>query len=130
MTGRLIWAIISTVLEEAAIVVVVLWGLPQIGIRIPLPGMIVLMVAWLVFSILVYRVGTRALLRKPVTGLSDMTGSRGKVVAPLAPEGVVRIRGELWEARVSGEEITSGEIEVVGQEGLKLIVRKLERKKD
>ena len=66
MTGRLIIAIISTVLEEAAIVVVVLFGLPQLGINMPLAGLIALMVVWLVWSVIIYRIGSRALRRKPL----------------------------------------------------------------
>jgi membrane-bound serine protease (ClpP class) len=69
--------------------------------------------------------GSRALRRKPVTGLPAMIGSRGKVVSPLAPKGVIRIKGELWEAKSAGRRISTGEVvTVVGQDGLRLIVRK------
>jgi len=125
MTGRLILAIFSTLLEEAALVAIVLWGLPQLGITIPLPGLIALMVAWGAFSIFIYQVGSRALRRKPVVGLLTMVGSRGKAASPLAPDGFVRIKGELWEAKsLSGKIGTREEVMVVGQDGLKLIVRK------
>ena len=125
MSARLVWAIVSTLLEEAALVAVVFWGLPQLGIYIPLAGLIAMMVAWGVISIVIYRMGSRALSRKPVTGLPAMIGSRGKVVKPLAPKGVVRIKNELWEAKSAGRKINAGEkVTVVGQEGLRLIVRK------
>ena len=125
ITGRLIIAIFSTLLEEAALVAIVLWGLPQLGIRIPLPGLIVLMVAWVAFSVFIYRMGSRALRKKPVAGLLTMVGSRGKAASPLTPDGFVRIKGELWEAKsLSGKISTREEIMVVGQDGLKLIVRK------
>ncbi len=125
MTARLIFAIISTLLEEIALVVIVLWGLPRLDIEIPLPGLIALMVAWLAFSVFTYRMGSRALKRKPVVGLSDMLGSKGKVVSPLVPEGLIKIKGELWVAKSAGKRIDAGEeIIVVGQDGLKLIVRK------
>ena len=125
MTARLILAIFSTLLEEAALVVVVLWGLPQLGIHIPLAGLIVLMVAWGAFSILTYRMGSRALRRKPLIGLPGMVGSKGEVVSPLDPKGVVRIKGELWEAASDGGRIDiREEVTVVGQDGLKLVVRK------
>ena len=123
MTGRLILAIISTILEETAIVVIVLWGLPKIGFQIPLWGLIVLMVAWFAYSVTTYRLGSRALRRKQVVGLPDMVGSKGKVVSPLAPEGLVRIKGELWVAKsASGEMEPGGEVMVVEQDRLKLIV--------
>jgi len=125
MLARLILAIISTMLEEAALVVIVLWGLPQLGIYIPLAGLIALMVAWGAFSVFTYRIGSRALRRKPVTGLPAMIGSRGKVVSSLAPKGVVKIKSELWEAKSAGRRINAGEeVTVVEQDGLKLVVRK------
>jgi len=125
MTGRLILAIISTLIEEAALIVIVLWGLPQLGIRIPLPGLVALVIVWGAFSIFIYRMGSRALRKKPIAGLLTMVGSRGKAASPLVPEGFVRIKGELWEAKsLSGKIRTREEIMVVGQDGLKLIVRK------
>jgi len=126
MTTRLIFAVISTLLEEAALVIIVRLGLPKIGINLPLPGLIALMVAWLAYSVVTYRMGSRALRRKPLDGLLDMVGSKGEVVGPLVPEGVVRIKGELWMANSAGGEINLGEkVIVVGQERLQLIVRKL-----
>jgi len=126
MTTRLVLAIISTLLEEAAVVAIVLWGLPQLEIYIPLAGLIALMVVWGVFSVFIYRMGSRALRRKPVVDLLPMVGSRGKVVSQLALDGQVRIKGELWQATLAGERIDAGEeVIVVDQEGLKLIVRKI-----
>jgi membrane-bound serine protease (ClpP class) len=53
-----------------------------------------------------------------------MVGSQGKVVSPLDPQGVVRIKGELWKATSAAGRIDTGEeVTVVRQEGLKLIVR-------
>ncbi len=125
MTARPILAIISNLLEETALVVIVLWGLPQLGINIPLAGLIALMVAWGAFSVTIYRMGSRALRRKPIPGLSAMIDSKGKVLSPLAPQGVIKIKGELWEATSAGRRINVGEeVTVVGQDGLKLTVRK------
>jgi len=124
MTGRLIFAILNTLLEEAAIAVIVLWGLPQVGIQIPLWGLIIIMVAWAVYSVFTFRLGTRALIRKEIAGLPNMIGTKGEVVSPLAPEGLVRIKGELWVAKsATGEMKPGGEVIVVGQERLKLVVR-------
>ena len=125
MSGRLIIAIVSTVLEEAALAVGVLWGLPKLGIHIPLWVLIIVMLAWGAYTIITYRMGSRALRRKPVHGLTAMLGSEGKVVSPLAPKGMVRIKGELWVAKsASGRMDTGEEVTVVRQDGLKLIVRK------
>ena len=123
MTTRLIMAIISTTLEEAAIVVIVLFGLPKIDIEMPIPVLIILMVAWIAYSVTVYRMGSRALRRKPVINL-PVVGSRGTVVNALAPEGLIKIQSELWIARSNGGEINPGEeVIVVEQDGLRLVVR-------
>ncbi|MFC2036063.1 NfeD family protein [Chloroflexota bacterium] len=123
MRARLILAIVSTLLEEAALVAIVLWALPEIDVHIPLFGLIALMVVWGVYSIATYRMGSRALRRKPVTTLPDMVGSRGKVVSPLVPEGLVRIKGELWVAKSTSGEMEPGEkVIVVEQDSLKLVV--------
>jgi membrane-bound ClpP family serine protease len=130
MTTRLIIAIITTALEEAAIAVAVLWLLPKIDVHIPLFALILIMLAWLGLAVFTYLLGTRALRKKPEGGLSDMLGTRGEVVRSLDPEGMIRIRGELWEAKSAGRKINAGEeVIVVGQKGLKLVVEREGRKK-
>ncbi|HEY92410.1 MAG TPA: hypothetical protein G4O17_01510 [Dehalococcoidia bacterium] len=121
MRGRLILAIVSTILEESAIAVIVLVGLPHLDIHIPLWGLIALMVAWGTYSITTYRMGSRALRKKPEIVL-PLISSKGKVVSPLTPGGIIRIKGELWQATSIGGNIDNGEeVTVVGQDGLKLI---------
>jgi len=125
MTTRLIVAIITTLIEEAALAAIVLWGLPALGVNLHIGVLIALMAALAAYAIITYRMGSRALKRKPVVGLPGMVGSRGKTVSDLAPEGTVRIKGELWESRAEGRKINAGvRVTVVGQEGLKLIVRR------
>ena len=125
MSTRLIVAIVTSLLEEAALVAIVLWGLPQVGIEIPLAGLIILMLILAAYDVSIYRMGSRALRKKPVNGLPDMVGTRGKVINALVPNGQVRIKDELWEARSSGETIETGvEVIVVEQDGLKLTVRR------
>ncbi len=125
MSGRLIIAIVSTSLEEAALAVGVLWGLPKLDIHIPLWVLIIVMLAWGTYTVVTYRMGSRALRRKPIAGLLNMLGSEGKVASPLVPEGLVRIKGELWRAESASGRLDTGEkVIVVGQDRLKLIVRK------
>ena len=82
------------------------------------------MVAWAAFAIWLFLFTTRTLKRQKVVGLPTMIGSRGKVASLLAPEGLVRIRGELWVAKsASGEIQPGGEVIVAEQERLKLVVR-------
>ena len=124
MTGRLIIAIISTIAEEVAVLFLGLWFLPRMDVHIPVPLLVAIMLAWLGWSVFTYRKGSRALVRKPVRGLVDMKGMKGVVVQPLRPEGLVKISGELWNARtVTGLAEVGTNIVVVSQQGLKLIVR-------
>ena len=124
MRGRLILSITSTIFEEAALAALVLWGLPRWGVRIPLWVLILAMVTWAAFSVFTHRMGSRALMTKQMVGLPNMIGCKGEVVSPLAPEGMVRIKGELWRARSAGGGMKEGiEVIVVGQDRLKLIVQ-------
>jgi len=125
MKGRLIIAIISTVLVEVALAAGVLWGLPKLDIHIPLWVLIIAMVAWIAYAVTTYRMGSRALKKRPIAGLIDMLGSEGKAVSSLTPEGMVRINGELWRAKSTSGRVDTGEqVTVVGQDRLKLIVCK------
>jgi len=117
-------AIVSTLLEEAAIAVVALVGLPQLGIEVPLWLLVVIMAAWAALAVFTYRMGSRALRRKPVAGLPSVVGSSGAVVSRLAPEGLVRVGGELWVAKASSGQIEVGEeVIVVTQDRTRLTVR-------
>ena len=47
------------------------------------------------------------------------------MVSPLTPKGVIKVGNELWEATSAGRRIKAGEeVTVVGQDRLRLIVRK------
>jgi len=124
MKIRLIVAILATLLEEIILAAIILFGLPRLGIQLPPWVLIILMAALVAFAVFTYRKGSWALRREPVGGLTAMLGSEGRVVTPLAPEGLVRIKSELWTAKsASGEIGANVAVTVVGQEGLKLIVR-------
>jgi membrane-bound ClpP family serine protease len=56
-------------------------------------------------------------LKKPVTGTEGMVGQTGESVEELNPTGIVKIRGELWNA-----ESINGRI----GKGLKIIVEKVD----
>ena len=123
--ARLVLAIVSTALEEVAIWVIWRWGLPQLEVNIPLYVLIVVMVGWLVWSAGFFIFVTRTLRRQKIVGLPTMVDSRGKVTSPLTPEGMVTIKSELWQAEsVEGDVGKGEEVMVVGQDGLKLMVRK------
>ncbi len=128
MNTRLIMAILSNSLIEAIIVSVILWGLPRLGINIPLYGLILICVAFLIYALLSYNMGSRTLRKKPLPGFTSMVGIEGQVVSRLAPEGLVRIEGELWNARGENGPIDAGtDVVVVSQSGLKVVVRPKQR---
>ena len=99
MRGRLAVAVITTILEEAALAAAYLWGLPALDIDWPLWPLLLLMLGWLSFAVFSFHKGTEALLRKTPPGLPSVVGCRGKVVRALRPNGLVSIGGELWTAR-------------------------------
>jgi membrane-bound ClpP family serine protease len=125
MNARLIMAILTNLLYEAIIAAIILWGLPRWGIRIPLYGLILICMAVAVYGVASFLIGSRALRRKPLPGLTTMVGLEGHVVSGLAPEGFVRIGGELWNARAENGSIEVGaDVIVVRQSGLKVVVRR------
>ena len=120
------YSITTSILEEAALVAVVLWLLPGFGINIPLWGLILLMIALGAYSYVTSRLEKKALDKKPMI-LPDI-GSRGKVTTPLTPKGYVRIGSERWKASSINSTIdTGGEVIVVGIEGMTLLVAPLNK---
>lgn len=123
MSVRLIWAIISNIIEEAALLAIMLVGLPELDIELPLWLVILVMALWLVMSIFIYRIGSRALGKKKLVGLDDMVDTRGVAAGVIDPDGQVNIKGELWTARsVSGRIEDGEEIVVVRRNRMRLTV--------
>ena len=123
--GRLIIAIVTTLLDDILILVLLFLGLPYFGIQLPLGLVIGVALLWTAFAVFLYFKGGKILKQKPVSGLTDMVGIYGRVVRTIAPEGMVKIKGELWVARAEGGKIETGEeIIVVGQDNLVVTVRK------
>jgi len=123
--SRLAVAILATLGEEIALALFVLLGLPRLGVEIPLGGLIAMMAGLATYGVFSYRLGSRALLKKPLAGFTDMVGSKGTVIEALAPRGTVKIKGELWEAESAEQKIDAGEeVTVIGQQGLRLMVRR------
>ncbi len=123
--ARLLLAVVSTLVQEAALVVVWYWGLPELGIFLPLYVLLVVMVVWAVYAVGVFWVVTQTIKRKAVVGLPDMVGSRGKAVNRLDPVGLVKISSELWGAEsVEGGIEIGEEVTVIRQDSLKVFVRR------
>jgi membrane-bound serine protease (ClpP class) len=122
---RILLAIISTGLEETAIWAIWRRVLPEFGIIMPIALLIAVMTAWLAFSAGLFIFTTRVLRKQAQRGLTSMIGTRGIVSSTLGPDGMVKIRGELWKAVAEEGQIEEGtDIVVVGENGLTLMVRK------
>ena len=117
--------ITTTLLEEAALVAVVLWLLPRVSINIPLWGLILMMIALGVYNSINYRLNKKALVKKPM--ISPDIGSRGRTITPISPTGYVRVNGELWRASSSSTIGVGEEIAVAGMEGMTLLVSPIEK---
>jgi len=118
-------AITTSLLEEAALVAVVLWLLPRVAINIPIWGLIIMMIALGVYNSITYRLSKKALVKKPM--ISPDIGSRGRTTTPISPTGYVRVNGELWRASSSSTIGVGEEIAVAGMEGMTLLVSPIEK---
>jgi membrane-bound serine protease (ClpP class) len=78
------------------------------------------------FFLFVVGLGLRAQARPVTTGTQGLVGTRGTAETRLAPSGVVRIGGELWNARSGAVVEVGGEVVVTGVDGLTLRVRPAE----
>jgi membrane-bound serine protease (ClpP class) len=119
------YTIITTIVEEVALVAVALWLLPSFGINIPLWGLILLMLALGVYAGITYWLGKKALDKKPM--ISPDIGSRGQTTTPISPTGYVRVNGELWQASSSSTIGAGEEIAVVGMKGMMLLISPIEK---
>ena len=117
--------ITTTLLEEAALVAVVLWLLPRVAINIPIWGLIIMMIALGVYNSITYRLSKKALVKKPM--ISPDIGSRGRTTTPISLTGYVRVNGELWRASSSSTINAGEEIAVAGMEGMTLLVSPIEK---
>lgn len=66
----------------------------------------------------------RALRQPVVTGREALLGALGEAVSDLNPEGLVRVRGELWLAEAAEPIDRGGQVQVLEAEGAKLRVRR------
>ena len=83
---------------------------------------VVVSAAFFLFALIMV---VRAHRRRPTTGREGLVGRIGVATIDLKPEGVVEIRGELWNA-VAEEEIKAGEkVQVKEMDGMKVRVIKI-----
>jgi len=117
-------AVLSSILEEILLAAFVLWLLPHFNVNIPLWGLAIMMIALAIYSGVMYRIGRQTFFIRPKVAADNIIGSEGRVTKPLAPDGYVKVQGVLWKAICNESELGVGdEVEVVGMEGLRLIVK-------
>ena len=123
----IIFNIATGLLKGAVLLLVILWLLPLWGINIPKWGIILIVVAFLIYEIVTFRLGRRAMERKPAIWSEAIVGHCGKATTPLTPKGYVQVNGELWRAFSSDININKGDdIVVVEMDRLTLRVAPLQ----
>jgi membrane-bound serine protease (ClpP class) len=96
---------------------------PVVRVDPVLIGLMTAMVA--AFFLFIVSKGLLAQRRRPSFGTESLPGARGVAITEIAPVGQVHSMGEQWSARSVEGPIHVGEnVEVVGREGLRLLVRR------
>ncbi len=100
--------------------------LMQLSVAVIIPAVSVTVL----FFFFTVRLVVQARRRKPVTGVEGLKGEAGLAATAINGQGTARVHGELWSAW-SEEPVEAGErIEVVSMEGLKLKVKKAQKKQN
>jgi len=121
--------VLVLLLDEAAVVALVIIILRFLEIQIPLPIMIVIALITGIFVFIIHIAVIPSFHRKQVTGREGMIGMQGTVVKPLTPVGVIIVKGEHWNAKSVDKHIEAGEdVEIIGIDGLILSVVRLQHK--
>jgi membrane-bound serine protease (ClpP class) len=82
----------------------------------------------IIFIFLAYKAAT-ANLSKVKTGKEALIGAKGTAITDLKPKGEIRVIGEIWQATAKDKSIKKDEeVEVIGLEGLFLIVKPAKEK--
>jgi membrane-bound serine protease (ClpP class) len=77
----------------------------------------------------IFYVGVKAQYSKVKTGKEALIGAKGVATTDLKPKGEVRVMGEFWQATAKDTTIANGQaVEVVGMEGMFLVVKPAEEK--
>ena len=120
----LVYAVVVSLLEQAALLFVLLLILPEVGLVVPTWGVISAVGALAALSTILTWLNVKSIVLKPTR--SPDVGVRGRVVKALAPRGYVRVGNELWPAVCDSGTIAVGvNVTVTRMEGLRLVVQPL-----
>ena len=112
-------------LDEAAVVALVILVLRFFGIQIPLPMALSIAIVVGAFVFIIHIAVIPSFRRKQVAGREGMIGEQGRVVEPLTPFGTIIVKGEYWKAKSLDDTIEFDEnVEIVGSERLTLKVNR------
>jgi membrane-bound serine protease (ClpP class) len=126
ISGLKAWLLVLvSLLDDAALLAVIFLALWLYHVKITWPIILAVCLAVVAYLVVMHKAVVPALRRRKVTGAEGMIGQTGKVIHPLQPEGMIKIKDEYWEARtVSGNIGADEEVEVLGMDGLVLEVRR------
>ncbi len=117
--------VLVLLLDEGAVLLLVILVLRFVGIQIPLPIIIIMALLVGAFVFIIHVAVLRSFHRPVVTGSEGMIGLQGRVVETLALTGAITVKGEYWKAKSVDDKIEVDEnIEIVGVDGLALKVKK------
>jgi membrane-bound ClpP family serine protease len=115
--------LVTTAVEEAVLVLILLVILPRLGVNIPIQLVVLSVVVWAAWSYITYRLGARAIDKIPVVGAEALIGIMGRTTTPLSPIVYVKVGGELWQAHsIAGDIDSEVEVVIVELRGLTLLV--------
>lgn len=121
------WLIVlASLLDDAAVLVLIFLGLWFFHVPITWPVVALALLLIGVFTFIMHRAVIPSLRRRRVTGAEGMIGLVGRVARkPLAPEGIIKVKGEYWQAKSVDGDIGVGEdVEILSIDGLKLEVKR------
>ena len=123
-TRLIVVTLITNIVYEAAIIWGLCWLLPRYGLQVPLWTTILVALIFAGWAAFCFNIGLRTIQRKPLNGFTSLVGMEGIAKGRLDPAGYIRIDGALWAAESETGSIKAGtKVEVVRQNGLKLVVR-------
>ncbi len=120
------WLIVAaSLIDDVLILAFIFIGLWLFHVEITWMLVIIVIVVMAVFVFIMHKAVIPAIRRRIAVGIEEMVGKTCTVTEPLCPTGMVKIRGEYWQAKATKGIIEKGEeVEVVGVNGLILEVRK------
>ncbi len=117
--------VLLLLLDEAAVLLVIILALRLFGIRVPLPITILMVLVAGTIVFIIQRAVIGSFHRRQVTGREGMIGLEGIVVEPLTPIGAIAVHGENWRARSIDDNIQVDEnVVIVELDGLTLKVKR------